>query len=128
MNLILGAPLRLRTPMRLAAALALALLLAVAISSAARASTIVSRDCGDVGAQDQCSTPNSDYGGDRRTLFRLANGSGVLHSAALFDVIRQGTAMDVYSPCVHVGSNISGRGKNISSSARHYLIYQVTGC
>lgn len=96
------------------------------LAQSADASTLVSKDCGDVAANGACISPASSYGGNRCTLFRLANGGGVNHVAILFDVRRSGTQMDVYSPVVNIGSSITGRGENDSASPHHYLIYQVT--
>lgn len=105
-----------------------AVLLTGGIAAQAHASTIVGRDCGEVPANGSCSSPSSSYGGDRHGMFRLANGSGVLHTAILFDVRAQGSAMDVCTGTVHVGSSISTLGENNSSSAHHYLVYQLTVC
>lgn len=92
----------------------------------AHATTLTSADCGNVGPNSSCSTASISYGSTRCTLFRLVNGPGVNHRAKLFDVFRDGTAQDVYSPQVLYGGSISGIGFNLSASAHHYYIYQVT--
>jgi hypothetical protein len=99
-----------------------------ASASAADASVIVSGDCGNVAAYGSCQSALSSYGGDRRAMFRLVNGSGVSHTAKLFDVRRTGTYQDVYSPCVNLGSSLRATGINNSASPHHYHIFQVTGC
>jgi hypothetical protein len=92
----------------------------------AAATTLTSKDCGNVAANSACSTASVSTGSTRCTLFRLVNGPGVNHRAKLFDVFREGTAQDVYSPRVSYGGSISGVGTNLSASAHHYTIYQVT--
>ena len=115
-------------------ALALALVLVLATFALALAGTasayITSTDCGVVAPYGVCYTPYASWGdGGRRTLFRLVNGDGVLHTAYIYDVYHQGTAQDVYSPCISLSGSLRGSGKNNSASGHYYKVAQTTyGC